>query len=203
MYVIIVTGGLGAGKSTAAGYFRSRGAKVVDLDVVGHEVLGNGSPVLDRIVDAFGPHVLDEDGSLNRAELARTAFSAPEQTVKLNRIVHPAIAAELEPVLRGARESGPGVIVLEVPLLAEAPAYRELADVVLTIAAPEDTRLARVVARGMEEDDARRRVAVQATDDDRACVADVVIRNSGDRDAFLGELERFWMERVEPSGQAL
>lgn len=202
MLTVVVTGGLGAGKSTATAYFASRGATVIDLDTVGRGVLASGSPTLARVADEFGTDLLGEDGSLDRGELARRAFATPEATARLNAIVHPAIASEVGPSLRDVQllPNQPDVIVLEVPLLAEAPVYRELADIVLAIEAPTDRRVERAVARGMQADDARRRIAAQADDTARADLADVVIVNDRDEAAFLRELGRFWDEAMATRG---
>lgn len=198
MFTIVITGGLGAGKSTAAAYFRSRGATVIDLDTVGHDVLRPGSPTLARVSEEFGDAIVGPDGTLDRSELARRAFADKDSAARLNAIVHPAIAAQIGPALRDVQllSTQPEVVVLEVPLLAEAPVYRELADVVLAIAAPTELRIPRGTARGLEERDVRQRVALQATDDARAELADVVIENTGEPTDFIRALERFWDDVV-------
>lgn len=198
MFVLVVTGGLGAGKSTAAEYFRTRGATIIDLDDVAKRALVRGAPVLRTLADEFGEDVLLADGSLDRSALARAAFASPDGAQRLNEIVHPVVAREVGPALQEIRllPSQPEVVVLEVPLLAEAPLYRELADLVLAIVAPQHVRIARAVERGMSEADAKRRIACQATDAERAELADVVIINDGDETGFLGRLEGFWDEYV-------
>lgn len=198
MRVVILTGGIGAGKSTAAEFLRSKGAVTIDADRVGEHVLEAGSPTLAHVVETFGDEVLQPDGTLDRAALAREAFRSLEQTRKLNAIVHPAIAREVGPAVADMRllPNPPDVIVLEIPLLVEAPVFAEIGDVVLAISADEETRMARAVAAGRAEEDARRRLAVQATDEQRARLADVVIRNEGSKERFVHELERFWDERL-------
>lgn len=200
MFVLVITGGLGAGKSTAARIFRERGAVVLDLDEVAARQLGKGSPLVRRIASEFGEDVLYADGSLDRPALARAAFASPQDAERLNAIVHPAVAREIGPALQELRlmPDQPDVVVVEVPLLAEAPVYRELADEVLAIVGPESVRISRAVARGMSEADARRRVACQATDAERAELADTVIVNDGDEAAFLEVLERYWHETIAP-----
>jgi dephospho-CoA kinase len=199
MFVVVLTGGLGAGKSTAAEYFRGLGASIIDTDDVAHSVLAKGTPILERVVEAFGDDVLLADGTLDRAALARSAFASAGQTRKLNSIVHPAVAREVGPALAQLRllSDQPRVVVFEVPLLVEAPVFRELGDVVLAIVAPEDVRVARAVAAGMDEADARRRVRAQATDAQRAEMADVVIVNDQGIDELREALGSFWAEHVE------
>jgi dephospho-CoA kinase len=202
MRVVVITGGIGAGKSTAAAFLREKGAVVINSDRVAEQVLQKGSPVLDRIVETFGPDVLFADGSLDRPALAREAFVSLARTAELNAIVHPAVAREIGPSIADLRllPDPPSVVVLEVPLLAEAPVFAELADVVVAIVAPESTRLARAVASGFSQADASRRIAVQATDAQRAALADTVIVNDADKERFLGELDRFWHERLAVGG---
>jgi dephospho-CoA kinase len=202
MRVVVITGGIGAGKSTAAAFLREKGAVVINSDRVAEQVLHKGSPVLDRIVEAFGPDVLLADGSLDRPALAREAFASLARTAELNAIVHPAVAREIGPSIANLRllPDPPSVVVLEVPLLAEAPVFAELADVVVAIVAPERLRLERAIASGFSAADASRRLAVQASDAQRAALADTVIVNDADKERFLDELDRFWDERLAVGG---
>jgi dephospho-CoA kinase len=202
MRVAVITGGLGAGKSTAAEFFRSKGAIVIDADRVAEQLMYRGSPLLERVAAEFGPDVLLADGSLDRTALAREAFVSPERTRRLDEIVHPAVAREIGPSIADLRllPDPPSVVVLEIPLLAEAPVFAELADVVLAIVAPQETRITRAVAAGRPEADARRRLAVQASDAERAALADAVIVNDADEERFLGELGRFWDEWLAVGG---
>jgi dephospho-CoA kinase len=194
MRVVVVTGGIGAGKSTASKFLQQKGAAVVDADRVAAGVLEKGSPVLERVAAAFGSGILLPDGSLDRPGLARLAFESGETVARLNAIVHPAVAREIGPAIANLRlmPNPPEVVVLEVPLLVEAPVFGELGDLVIAIAAPEELRVTRSVAWGREEGDVRRRLAVQATDAQRAALADVVILNDADKKHFLRELERVW-----------
>ena len=203
MRVVVITGGIGAGKSTAAEFLCGLGAVVVDLDIVAAEVLQKGSATLERVTGEFGPEVLLADGSLDRDALAREAFASPESVHRLNAIVHPAVAREIGPAISDLRllPDSPDVVVIEVPLLAEAPVFAELADDVIAIVAPEEVRVARAVAAGRREPDVRRRLAVQATDAERAQLADVIIVNDADKDGFLGELKRVWDDRLAVGGR--
>lgn len=199
MHIIALTGGLGAGKSTAAEYFRSRGAVVLDLDTIAAGLLKPDSLLLARIAEEFGgDDVLLADGSLDRAALARIAFGDPAAARRLNAIVHPAVAREVGPALREIRlmPDQPQAVVLEVPLLVEAPVFAEMADSVVAIVAPVETRVERAVNRGMDESDVRRRIRMQATDAERAEMADEVILNDGDEARLLADLEDYWERTV-------
>lgn len=198
MYVIALTGGIGAGKTTAAEVFRDCGAVVLSLDDIAKRHLAPGTPVHEAVVEGFGEGILDEDGAIDRKRLAAVAFSSCAQAARLNAIVHPAVLREVGPGLRdmGLLLNPPRAVVLDVPLLAEAPVFGELAERVLTISAPEEVRVARAVAAGMDEADVRARVACQATDAEREALADDVIRNDGTLTEFLAALERYWDETV-------
>ena len=199
MYIVAVTGGLAAGKGVACDYFQSRGAVVIDLDQVAHRLLTPGHQVAERIAQEFGEDVIGEGGAIDRAALAELAFADDASTARLNEIMHPAVASEVMPGLTemGLLQNPPPYVVLDVPMLVEAPVYSEIADLVLAISAPEELRIERAVARGMSEEDARARVARQATEAQRAELADVIIENSTTRQAYLSELEMFWDRVVE------
>lgn len=199
MYVLAVTGGIGSGKTEAARFFAEHGAVVLDLDVIAKSLLDDLG-VRQRIVREFGRGVLAADGSVDKAALAADAFASDEATVRLDRIVHPAVLREVGEGLRNMQlmEQPPRLVVLDVPLLAEAPALAELADLVLAMEAPVDERVRRCLARGMGEADCRSRMARQATDAARAELADTVIVNDGDLADLRTKLERFWEQEVAP-----
>ena len=198
MYVIALTGGIGAGKSTAAEVFRARGAVVLSLDEIAKRHLTPGMPVHDEVVREFGSGILGEGDRIDERKLAAVAFSSPENAERLNHIVHPAILREVGPGLRdmGLLLNPPRVVVLDVPLLFEAPVFGELAERVLAISAAPEARVARAVAAGMDEADVRARITCQATDAERESIADDVIFNDGTLEEFQSALERYWDEVV-------
>src|SRR5437763_10094155 len=167
-------GGIGSGQSTVARGLARRGAVVVDADAIAREVVEPGTPGLAEVVERFGPGVLDGDGRLDRPALAALVFDDAAARADLNAIVHPRVAAET--ARRMAAAPADAVVVLDVPLLVEAA--RSGYDVVVIVEAPEALRLERLVGRGMAEDDARRRMAAQASDAERRRVADVLLDNS-------------------------
>lgn len=199
MQVIALTGGIGAGKSAAAEVFRSYGAVVLSLDEIARHQLEPGTPVFDQVVAAFGEGIVDAEGRIDTRALAPAAFSSSERVASLNAIMHPAILREVSARLRDmeSRPNPPRVVILEVPLIVEAPAFAGLAGRVLAISAPEEARIGRAVAAGMDEEDVRARVLRQASDADRAAIADDVIVNDGTLGDFRNALERYWNEVVE------
>lgn len=200
MYVLAITGGIGSGKSTAAAYFASLGAIVLDLDDIAKHLLEPQMPVHAAIVEAFGPEVLGAGGRIDHEALAARAFASPERARVLNEIVHPAVYA----VAAGALDAlamqaePPRFVVLDVPLLAEAPQFADLSDAVLALSSDEDSRIERLSARGMAEEEVERRIACQVSDAERRQIADYVIENDGDRAEFREALERFFEEEVAP-----
>jgi dephospho-CoA kinase len=202
MVVVVLTGGIGSGKSEAAEYFRGRGALVLDLDDVATRLMSPGSPVLAAVAAEFGAQVLASDGSLDRSALACACFATPHAAQRLNAIVHPEVAREVETVLEQLRtqQSPPEVAVIEVPLLAEAPHFAALGDLVVAITAPEAVRAQRAVARGMERSDVLRRISVQAPDSARGLLADLVIENRGTLSEYHEALDLLWEKRLTGRG---
>ena len=203
MRVIVITGGLGSGKSTAAQYLATKGAVALDLDEVAAKLMGPGSALLAQVADEFGgDEILLADGRLDRAALANLAFASPQAVQRLNAIVHPAVAHEVGESIDMLRlmPQPPLAVILEVPLLAEAPVFGELSDGVIALVAPEDVRMRRALDRGMAEEDARRRIRNQATDAERAALSDRVIVNDGSEERLFQELTEFWEENVAIGG---
>ncbi|MFF2628205.1 dephospho-CoA kinase [Kitasatospora griseola] len=197
MLRIGLTGGIGAGKSEVSRQLAALGAVIVDSDLIAREVVAPGTPGLAAVVAEFGPGVLLPDGTLDRPALGRIVFGDPARLAALNAIVHPLVrarSAELEAA------AGPDAIVVhDVPLLAEnglAPLY----DLVVVIDVPDAERLRRLTAlRGMPEDEARARMAAQATREDRLAVADLVLDNSGDLDALTARVRELWRQLEQRS----
>jgi dephospho-CoA kinase len=179
-----LTGGIGSGKSTVARLLRDRGAVVVDADAIARLVVEPGRPALAELVETFGPEILQPDGSLDRAALAERAFVSDETRKQLEAITHPAIAQEFLAQIAAA-SSADGIVVHDVPLLVESTRGYDYGAVIV-VEAPSAVRLARLEERGIPRADAERRMAHQASDEDRRAVATGVIDNAGD----LGQLER-------------
>ena len=175
-----LTGGIGSGKSEVGRRLAAHGAVLIDADKAARAVVEPGTPGLARIAETFGPGVLREDGSLDRAKLAEIVFTDDAARGRLNAIVHPLVHAHMRAAEEAAvQASGDGaVIVHDVPLLAEGGRGKEF-DLVIVVDAPAEVQVERLTRRGMTEDQARARMAAQATRDQRLAVADVVIDNSG------------------------
>lgn len=187
MRVVGLTGGVAAGKTTVAAWFRARGVPVLDADQAARDVLAPGTEGLAEVVAAFGANVLDADGQLDRPAMRARIFSDPAARHTLEAITHPRIRALLARRLADAH--GP-YVVLDVPLLIESPPLRALADRVLVIDVPETVQLARLMARdGMDRAGAQAMIDAQASRADRLAAADDVVDNSGPPEALTQTLE--------------
>jgi dephospho-CoA kinase len=187
--LIALTGGIGSGKSTVAAEWVSLGATEVDADVLAREVVEPGTEGLAQVAKEFGSEVINPDGTLNRAALAGKAFASEEARKKLERILHPLIqglAAEKISQISG-------VVVYTIPLLAETRSPLKF-DKVVTISCPEDVRVKRLIARGLSDDDARRRIAAQASDAEREQKADIVISSDCDKGALIERARRVYRD---------
>jgi dephospho-CoA kinase len=191
-----VTGGIGSGKSTVSRRLAELGAHVVDADAVAREVVEPGEPTLERIRERFGVHVLRDDGSLDRAALAAIVFPDRDELDALDAITGPDIAARVAQQ-RAAVPDGV-VSVYDMPLLVERGLWVH-EHLTVVVEADAETRVRRLVEqRGLSADDARHRIAAQATDEQRRAVADVVLDNSGTPDDLVRAVEALWHERLVP-----
>lgn len=193
MLLVALTGGVGAGKSTVAAMLAGHGAVVIDADDLARRAVEPGSRGLARVLEEFGPEVAAPDGSLDRKKMARVVFDDPDARRRLEAIVHPEVARLFAAEVERYRDSGE-IVVYSVPLLVE----RGLAgafDVVVTVAAEEARRAERVGAQGrLTAEDARRRMAAQASDAERAAVADVVVDNDGSIEELEAGVDRLWRD---------
>ena len=199
MILVGLTGGIGSGKSTVSTRLAAHGAIVIDADAITRQLQEPGQPVLLAIVERFGGGVLDDAGRLDRPALAAIVFNDPEALKDLNQIVHPAVGLETARRI-AAEQDTDHVVVLDVPLLVET-GRRGLAAVVV-VDAPTEVAIARLVRqRGMSEADARARIAAQASREERLAKADIVIDNSGDREALEARVDEVWSQlRSLPPG---
>jgi dephospho-CoA kinase len=176
-----LTGGIGSGKSEVSRRLAAHGAVVIDADVAARAVVAPGTPGLARVVEAFGADVVGPDGALDRDRLGAIVFRDPASRTTLNAIVHPLVGQWMRAAERAAVDAAGGdlIIVHDVPLLAENRRAGDF-DLVIVVDVPPELQLERLVGqRGMSPDQARARMAAQASRPQRLAVADLVIDNSG------------------------
>jgi dephospho-CoA kinase len=189
MLVVGLTGGIGAGKSTVSQLLAGRGAVIVDADAIAREVVEPDGPAYQGVIDRFGKEVLRDDGTLDRPALAAIVFSDADALKDLNAIVHPAVGGVIAERL--AEESSTNhVVILDVPLLVES-GRGDMGGTIVVDCPPEEA-LRRAVARGLPEDDVRRRMGNQVSREERLAKADFVVDNSGPESALPAEVDRAW-----------
>ncbi len=188
-----LTGGIGSGKSTVARLLADRGSVVIDADVIAREVVERPE-VLAALAERFGSEILTVGGTLDRTALAERAFVTDELRKELEAITHPPIGAEF--LRRVAAAPPDGIVVHDVPLLVESTRGFEYGGVIVVVA-PREVRLRRLEARGIPRDDAERRMALQATDEERAKVATWILDNSGDLEHLERQIDAIWPELLE------
>ena len=205
-----LTGGLGSGKTTVAGIFRSLGAQVLEADAVGRQLMEPGHQVYDSIVKSFGPEVLHPDGTLNRRRLADLAFGQ-NRLAELNRIVHPPVIAAQQRWTEHLFAQDPSAVaIVESALIFEAdqqgtvPGWRQRFDRIVLVTAPVGLRISRYVERMQQqphalssaelEADARARLAAQMPDSEKIPLSNYVIHNDGPLDLTRRQTEHVYAE---------
>jgi dephospho-CoA kinase len=197
MVLVGLTGGIGSGKSTVSAMLAEHGAVIVDADKIARDLQGPGSPVLDQMAERFGTHIIRDDGTLDRPAVASIVFNDEQALKDLNGIVHPAMQSEIQAEIDAHRDTD-RVVVLDFPLLAENPREGLAATVVVDV--DPDVAVERLVAqRGMDEADARARIASQVSREDRLARATHVIDNNGDLDALRSQVGTLWHQLSELS----
>jgi dephospho-CoA kinase len=188
--LIGLTGGIGSGKSTVSALLAKRGAVIIDADAITRDLQQPGTPVFDAMVERFGPGIVAADGTLDRQAVADVVFNDPEALADLGKIVHPAVGAEITRRLAEQVDTD-HLVVLDVPLLVES-GRDDMAGLVVVDVDPEVAVRRLVEQRGMREDDARARMARQASRGERVAKADVVIDNSGSLAALEVAVAAAW-----------
>jgi len=194
---VALTGNVASGKTTVADVWQRLGASVIDADVLARRAVEPGSPALARIVETFGPEVLNENGALDRARMREIVFSDPVKRAQLEEIIHPEVKRLREEEERKLVEQGVRLIVNDIPLLFETGMENSF-DVVVLVDASEETRLKRLTEiRGIPEDEARRMIAAQMPSEPKRARADIVIDNDGTVADLVREAEAAWQRLQE------
>ena len=192
MYLIGLTGGIAAGKSTVAKRWVELGAIEIDADQIAREVVEPGTAGLTRIIGYFGDSVITNDGSLDRGTLGKIVFENRDKLQALNAIVHPLVKARTSELL--AKLPHDSIVIYNVPLLVEAAVDHDF-DIVVTVEAPEEEQIRRMVAqRGMTTDEAKARIVNQAKPVERAARADRILNSNQDIHLLLRDANALWRE---------
>ena len=193
MFVVGLTGGIGAGKSTLAALLVERGAQVIDADALGRDALRPGRPAWHSVVDQFGEEILAPHSmEIDRSRLASLVFADRAKLAALNAIVHPVIFAAVAEHIERLRNSD-AIVVLDAALVLET-GLDEVVDLLVVVTAPERQRRRRLVGRGMSIDDIAARIAAQAGTEELVARADIVAANDGSLEDLSREADRVWRE---------
>jgi dephospho-CoA kinase len=193
-FVVGLTGGIGSGKSLAAQFFSQLGALVIDADQLARSVIERGSEGFDEVLLRFGDTVLI-NGDIDRVALGQIVFENPEAKKDLEAIIHPRIRAEFEEAV--ASLDANEIMIYEIPLLVETNAANRF-DFIITVESDAELRKERLRARGMFHSDIEKRMASQATEEQRRAIADCVITNNGTEDELLRQVENVWESTILP-----
>jgi dephospho-CoA kinase len=191
---VAVTGGIGSGKSSVGEILQELGAVIIDSDELARTVIERGSPGYDQVLAAFGDEILTA-GEIDRAKLAGLVFTEPELRKKLEGIVHPLVREAAEGIMRSIPAES--VVVNEIPLLFETDGAKRF-DFVIAVQAPIELRIERLTQRGMKQYEIEKRLAAQASDEQRASIAHAVVVNDGSLEALRAKVEDLWFGQLKP-----
>jgi len=196
-FVVGLTGGIGSGKSLAAQFFSQLGALVIDADQLARSVIERGSDGFDEVLLRFGDGVL-KNGDIDRVALGQIVFENPQAKKDLEEIIHPRIRTEFEEAVASLN---PGqILVYEIPLLVETNAADRF-DFIVTVESAAELRKERLRSRGMFHSDIEKRIASQASEEERRKIADCILTNDGSEDELLRQVENVWESTILPRAQ--
>ena len=198
MIKVALTGGIGSGKSAAGDFFEDLGAVVVDADQLARDVIERGTDGFDELVATFGDEILT-NGILDRSKLGQIVFADPNARKTLEEIIHPRVAEAFEEIVQSSPADS--VIVYQIPILVETKGQDRF-DYIITIEATLENRTARLKNLGLKGYEIDARMKAQATDVERAAIADAVFKNDGDLDQLLRQVENIYEDVLLPRARA-
>ena len=198
MIKVALTGGIGSGKSAAGDFFEDLGAVVVDADQLARDVIERGTDGFDELVATFGDEILT-NGILDRSKLGQIVFTDPGARKTLEGIIHPRVAEAFDEIVEDSPEDA--VIIYQIPILVETKG-KDRFDYIITVEATLENRITRLKSRGLKGYEIEARMKVQATDEERAAIADLVFNNDGDMDQLLRQVENVYEDVLLPRAKA-
>ncbi|MBO4474606.1 MAG: dephospho-CoA kinase [Clostridiales bacterium] len=199
MFVLGVTGGIGTGKSTVSGYFRDKGVQVLDADEISRQVTGVGGVALPEIAELLGSRAIGSNGALNRKYVASLVFSEKKKLDKLSSIVHRYVLSTIAEEIAKAAEKKVKLIVLDVPIPVKH-GFVDVCNQILVVSSSDEIRLERLTLRGMDRDDARKRMAMQMTREEYEELGDRVLINDGTIEELYAQIDQYVKEELNERG---
>lgn len=194
MLVVALTGGIGAGKSTVAQFFAQLGALVIDADQLARLAIERGTDGFAEVMMRFGDEVII-NGDIDRRKLAEIVFSDSKARADLEEIIHPKVQALFAEAVADLNPED--ILIYEIPLLVETGAAEKF-DYIISVEADLELRKKRLIKKGLYISQIEKRISAQATPEARAAIANTVIRNDGDEDALLRQVENLWEDVLLP-----
>ena len=198
MIKVALTGGIGSGKSAAGDFFEDLGAVVVDADQLARDVIERGTDGFDELVATFGDEILT-NGILDRSKLGQIVFADPGARKTLEGIIHPRVAEAFDEIIEDSPDDA--VVIYQIPILVETKGQDRF-DYVIAVEATLENRISRLKNRGLKGYEIEARMKVQATDEERAAIADLVFNNDGDMDQLLRQVENVYEDVLLPRAKA-
>jgi dephospho-CoA kinase len=198
MFVLGITGGIGSGKSSVSGILADRGLLVLDADEISRAVTGPGGRAMPEIAATFGNKVVMSNGALNRRVMSDIAFGDKKKLDDLSTIIHRHVFEQIIETLEKEKQKGSKCVVLDVPIPVNK--FRELCNQIWVVTCDKDVRLARLQKRGMDKEEAERRIAVQMTDDEYCELGDFSIDNSWALEDLNDKVEALIREQLYERG---
>ena len=198
MFVLGITGGIGSGKSTVSGILREKGLMVLDADEISRNVTEPGGKAIPAIAEAFGSRAVNASGVMNRKAVSSIVFSDKKKLDELSSIVHQYVFEEMEDRLEKERQKGTKCVVLDVPIPVKR--FTDMCDQIWVVTCDDEVRLARLSKRGLDKEEAKRRIDMQMTDDEYCSLGDFSIDNSWDMDSLNDKVNKLIKEQLHSRG---
>ncbi len=198
MFVLGITGGIGSGKSTVSGILRDKGVLVLDADEISRKVTEPGGKAIPAIAEEFGPKAIGAGGVMNRKAVSQIVFSDKKKLDVLSSIVHRFVFDEMEEQVQKEKEKGTKCVVLDVPI--PVTRFTDMCNQIWVVTCDKDVRLARLAKRGLDKEEANRRIDMQMSDDEYCALGDFSIDNSWDLESLNDKVERLIKEQLHSRG---
>lgn len=198
MFVLGITGGIGSGKSTVSSILRDKGLLVLDADEISKKVTEPGGKAIPAIAEEFGPRAVGAGGVMNRKAVSQIVFSDKKRLDTLSSIVHRYVFEEMEEQVQKEREKGTKCVVLDVPI--PVTRFTDMCNQIWVVTCDKEVRLARLAKRGLEKDEANRRIDMQMSDDEYCSLGDFTIDNSWDLEDLNDKVEMLIKDQLHSRG---